>query len=159
MCTAWKSALTSASYTSQGNSEVRSMSAARGAILSSARARTASRSASCSSDRANAGKSSLMPLMVNRRSAVALDGDPVDGGLVVARVVGRQLGEPDEDVADVHRRARLKLRGAARVRDARDRGKPGRDGLAPGAQLDVRARVDQGQPDRGDGDRAAHVQQ
>ena len=34
---------------------------ARGAILSSARARTDSRSASCSSDRANAGKSELMP--------------------------------------------------------------------------------------------------
>ena len=60
MCTACRSALTSASYTSHGNSPVRSTSAARGAILSSARARTDSRSASCSSDRANAGKSTLM---------------------------------------------------------------------------------------------------
>ena len=50
MWTAWKSALTSDSYTSQGNSAVLSTSAARGAILSSASARTASRSAWCSSE-------------------------------------------------------------------------------------------------------------
>src|SRR6185437_8440123 len=60
---------------------------------------------------------------------------------------------------DVHRRGGLQLRGAARVRDVSDHGEPGRDGLAPGSQLDVRARVDQGHPDRGHGDRTAHVQQ
>ena len=60
MCAAAKSALASASYTSQGNSPDSSTSAARGAILSSARARTASRIASCSSDRAKAGKSALI---------------------------------------------------------------------------------------------------
>src|SRR6202050_4283771 len=108
MCTACRSALTRASYTSQGNSLVRSTSAARGAILSSARARTDSRSASCSSDRANAGKSRLMAMMVSRVPhprhrpglsrvlALALDGDPVDVDLIGAGRVGRQLGEPDE---------------------------------------------------------------
>src|SRR5262245_61389353 len=66
MCTAVSSALASASCTSQGNSPDSSISAARGAILSSARARTASRRASCSSDSANAGKSRLITPMVGR---------------------------------------------------------------------------------------------
>src|SRR5580704_6888657 len=59
-CTACRSALTRASCTSQGNSAVRSTSAARGAILSSAMARTDSRRARCSSESAKAGKSAVM---------------------------------------------------------------------------------------------------
>src|SRR5260370_34587544 len=62
MCTAVSSALASASCTSQGNSPDSSTSAARGAILSSARARTAARSSWCSSGSANAGKSRLIAL-------------------------------------------------------------------------------------------------
>src|SRR6202034_4753715 len=68
MCTACRSALTRASYTSQGNSAVRSTSAARGAILLSARARADSRRALCSSDSVNAGKSRLMGSMVKGRT-------------------------------------------------------------------------------------------
>ena len=60
MCTAAKSFLARASNTSQGNSPDSSTSAARGAILSSARSRMASRSASCSSVSAKAGKSELI---------------------------------------------------------------------------------------------------
>jgi hypothetical protein len=51
MCTACRSALRSASYTSHGNSPVASTSAARGAILSAASCRTASLSSPCSSAR------------------------------------------------------------------------------------------------------------
>ena len=38
-----------------------------------------------------------------KASVLASDLDAVDAGLVGARAVGRQLGEPDEQVAGVHR--------------------------------------------------------
>ncbi len=70
---------------------------------------------------------------------MTFDGDLVDAGLVGARAVGRELGEPDEHVPDVHRRAGLQPYRAARVRGARDAGQVGRDGPAPGPQLEVGA--------------------
>ena len=46
-------------------------------------------------------------------SALAADVDGVDAGLVGARAVGRQLGEPDEQVAGAHRGGQRQLDGPA----------------------------------------------
>ena len=92
---------------------------------------------------------------------MALDGDAVDGGLIVARVVGGQLDEPDEKVADLHRRGgAATARCRPRSRALATRGSQAGSGLASGAQLDAGAgAAAQGQAHGGDRDRPAHVEE
>src|SRR5665213_1363004 len=89
MCTAWKSAATRAACTSQGNSAVSSISAARGAILSVASWRTASRRSSCSSEVVNP-VTVTPPLQVGSRS-------------VADTWSGRNAGSPGYADAVTHR--------------------------------------------------------
>ena len=79
-CGAWKSVATSASCAACGKTRVSSTSAAYGAILSSATARTASRSASWSSESRNRSKSGSCAVPYRRVYHADEDQDPGERG-------------------------------------------------------------------------------
>src|SRR5262249_53390004 len=91
---------------------------------------------------------------------VALQADVVDVGLERAGRIGRQPGEPDEDVAAAGRPGEVEPQHSARAGRARDGRHVRQRGPAADTQLEAGAGgVAEVDPRAGDGDRPAHGQQ